>query len=251
MMNAPLSTDSESSVWRAWLALISVSFRRQARARQMLWVAVGLLLIAVAMVAIRTAQGGWGSVNSRYVYRYPSRTYAKLRATGEREPIDPSSLRIVTTNGRILDELASVSVAAPTHDAARSLISAITASARSALDRRSIYNFTRAIMFSLFVGFLLPIWCLSYATEPLGGERESRSLVWLLTRPIPRWSIYVGKYIALLPWALSFTIGGFAIMCLAAGPPGKELFPLYWPAIAAGTFAFTSLFHLISAAARR
>jgi len=217
----------------------------------MLWVSVGLLLIAVIMVAIRTAQGGWGSVNSRYVYRNASRTLTNLRSTAERGRVDPSSLRIVTTNGRVLDELSTVSLAAPSDDAARSLISAITACARSALDRRSIYNFTRAIMFSLFVGFLLPVWCLSYATEPLGGERESRSLVWLLTRPIPRWAIYVGKYIALLPWALSFTIGGFALMCLAAGSPGKELFPRYWPAIAGGTFAFTSLFHLFSAATRR
>jgi ABC-2 type transport system permease protein len=41
------------------------------------------------------------------------------------------------------------------------------------------------------------------------------------------------------------------LMCLAAGPPGKLAFSLYWPAIVAGTLAFTSLFHFLSAATRR
>lgn len=106
-------------------------------------------------------------------------------------------------------------------------------------------------MFSLFIGFLLPAWCLSFATEALGGEREARTLPWLLTRPLPRWSIFLGKYLAILPWALAFNVGGFWLMCRAAGPPGAEAFALYWPAILAGTLAFTAVFHLISAAFRR
>ena len=33
-----------------------------------------------------------------------------------------------------------------------------------------------------FFSFLVPIWSLSFATEALGGERESGSMIWLLTR---------------------------------------------------------------------
>src|SRR5207248_1983694 len=65
------------------------------------------------------------------------------------------------------------------------------------------------------------------------------------------WSIYFAKYIALLPWALSFTLGGLWLMCEAAGPPGRMSFSLYWPAVGLGTLAFTSLFHLFSAMTRR
>src|SRR5207249_4203974 len=114
---------------------------------------------------------------------------------------------------------------------------------QTTLDATPFTNFTRAIMFSLFLGCLLPIWSLSFATEALGGEREARSLVWLLTRPIPRWAIFLGKYVALLPWALAFNVGGFWLMCRVAGAPGRMAFQYYWPAIAAGTLAFTSLFH--------
>jgi hypothetical protein len=38
----------------------------------------------------------------------------------------------------------------------------------------------------VFLSFLLPLFSLSFATEALGSERESRSLVWLLSRPLPR-----------------------------------------------------------------
>src|SRR5207253_4853613 len=112
------------------------------------------------------------------------------------------------------------------------------------LERTRVYNFTRAMMFSLFIGFLLPVWSLSFATEALGGEREARTLPWLLTRPMPRWSIFLGKYVAILPWALGLNVGGFWLMCRAAGEPGAEAFPLYWPAIAAGRFAFPAGVHL-------
>jgi hypothetical protein len=50
---------------------------------------------------------------------------------------------------------------------------------------------------------------------------------------------------------LAFNLGGFWLMCWIAGAPGRTAFALYWPAIAAGTLAFTSLFHFFAAATRR
>jgi hypothetical protein len=111
--------------------------------------------------------------------------------------------------------------------------------------------FGRWVMFSLFVSFLLPLWCLSFATEAIGGEREARTLVWLTTRPLPRWSIYLAKFVGLLPWCVGLTVGGFAVICLAAGEPGRIAFRLFWPAVLMGTLAFVALFHFIAAVARR
>src|SRR5262249_31104387 len=98
---------------------------------------------------------------------------------------------------------------------------------------------------------LLPIWSLSFATEALGGERESRSLVWLLTRPMSRPAIYAAKFVALLPWTLGLNLGGFAVICLAAGAPGRLALQLYWPAVAGASLAFCAMFHLMSAIFRR
>lgn len=248
----PVSRPIPISPVRAWFALLGLSFRRQLRARQMLFVALGLLLIAVMMVGVRTTQIGWNKTNERFVYRPPPTGPRNVMQPfgAKPKPLDKTD-RVITTYGAAIDSVASVAALAPATPTTSSIITAVHGSMRGMLDNSGLHVFTRAIMFSLFLGFLLPVWCLSFATEPLGGERESRSLVWLLTRPMPRWSIFVGKYLALLPWALAFTVGGFGLMCLAAGEPGRMLFPRYWPAIAMGTLAFTSLFHLVSAAARR
>ena len=50
---------------------------------------------------------------------------------------------------------------------------------------------------------------------------------------------------------MAFGLGGFAAVCLAGGEIGREALARYWPAVAMGTVAFASLFHLIGAVFRR
>ena len=111
--------------------------------------------------------------------------------------------------------------------------------------------FAQRILFSLFLSFLLPLWSLSFATEAIGGEREARSLVWLLTRPLPRWAVYLAKFVGMLPWCLGFNLGGFALICLAAGEPGRWRLRLFWPGVVMGSLAFAALFHFFGATVRR
>ena len=112
-------------------------------------------------------------------------------------------------------------------------------------------NFSRWVILGAFLGFVLPLFTLSYATAAFGTERESRSLVWLMTRPIPRSGVYLAKFFGALPWCVLFGLGGFAALCLAGGEFGRKSFALYWPAAALGTVAFSALFHLIGAIFRR
>jgi ABC-2 type transport system permease protein len=98
---------------------------------------------------------------------------------------------------------------------------------------------------------MLPLFNLSFATEALGGERESNTLIWLLSRPLPRPAIYLAKFVALLPWTIGLNVGGFALLCLAGGELGRLAFRLYWPAVLAATLAFSSLFYLMGAVFRR
>jgi ABC-2 type transport system permease protein len=111
--------------------------------------------------------------------------------------------------------------------------------------------FSRRIGIGMFCGFLLPMWSLSFATEALGREREAQNLVWVLTRPLSRPAIYVAKWVALLPWCLGLNLGGFALLCTAAGETGRLALALYWPAVLAGTLAYCALFHLMGAWFRR
>jgi hypothetical protein len=54
-----------------------------------------------------------------------------------------------------------------------------------------------------------------------------------------------------LPWVLALNVGGFALICLAAGEPGRLAFRLFWPGVVAASLAFASLFYLMGALFRR
>jgi ABC-2 type transport system permease protein len=193
----------------------------------MVWVSLGLLALLAFLIGLNTRAGRW---NMTY-WRWPGRggapysewmeTLAKVRSAG---PWDPASLAVQQAVGGAWERIIAES---------------------------GFYVFSRWIVFSIFATFLLPIWSLSFATEGLGRERESGNLIWLLTRPLPRPAIYLAKFVAIMPWALGLCLGGFGVLCLAAGPPGRLAFALYWPAVLLGTLAFCALFHLLGAWLRR
>lgn len=214
----------QPSAWRAWCYLVYLSWQRQARARQMVWIALTLLVFSVTLVGFISAMG-----------RYSMARWRTPRGNG---PTLAQSLeRIERTRG-----------VAPGGAAGTELFLGV---ARSVVDQSEFLIFSRATIFGLFVSFLLPLWSLSFATESFGGEREARSLVWLLTRPLPRPAIYLAKFVALLPWSLGFNLAGFALLCAAAGRPGWQALGVYWPAVLWASLAFSALFLLVGATFRR
>jgi hypothetical protein len=68
---------------------------------------------------------------------------------------------------------------------------------------------------------------------------------------LPRPAIYLAKFVAVLPWALALNLGGFALICLAAGAPGRFALQMFWLPIIGATFAFCAVFHLMGALFRR
>jgi ABC-type transport system involved in multi-copper enzyme maturation permease subunit len=216
---------------RAWLYLVCLSWQRQARVRHMVWISLALLVLTTLAVAVQTLSVGWGLANR------PWRSQG--RWTG-------------LTYGEALDRTyASTAVMAPLGSpGAAGLNVGLMESAWAVLQRTDFIRFSNGI-FRIFVSFLLPLWSLSFGTEALGGDRESHNLFWLLTRPLPRPAIYLAKFVALLPWTLVLNLGGFALICAAAGRPGWQALQLFWPAVLCATLAFAALFHLIGAYFRR
>jgi ABC-type transport system involved in multi-copper enzyme maturation permease subunit len=218
---------ADSSRIRAWCYLVRLSWQRQARATQMVWIAIGLLAFAIFMVAIFTARDAWSMRYWRWPYR---RGLTYLQWTDEIQAL--LSIRDSSAGGQGLQ-------------------AALAASVRGIVYHSGFAIFSHWGVFLLFLSFLLPLFNLSFATEALGGERESNSLIWLLSRPLPRPAIYLAKFVALLPWTLGLNLGGFGLFCLAAGKPGWLAFQLYWPAVLAATLAFSALFYLMGAWFRR
>jgi ABC-2 type transport system permease protein len=218
----------ESSDLRAWLFLIWLSIKRQARARMMVWIALGLLGITAFIIFLNARADRFGMTHWRYPHRqgpYYFQFLAAMQSVQWNVPWDISTVGV---------------------------LQAATGSIRVTLSHGSgFYVFSTWVAFFVFATFLLPLWSLSFATEGLGREREARNLIWVLTRPLPRPAIYLAKYLAALPWCLALNVGGFGLLCWTAGPPGRLAFPVYWPAVFWATLAFCSLFHLMGALFRR
>jgi len=200
---------------KAWLFLVGFSFRRQARVKQMVGIAIGLLLICLLLVITFTASAGW----DRYEWR--------------------------------MDRIKPYTVEHVAGGMAHAAVEQSEYMDRIRQETMPLAVFSKWVVFLLFLGFLMPLFSLSFGTAALGQEREGRSIVWLLTRPLPRSSIYLAKLLGLLPWSLTLTVGGFGILCLAGGEPGRKAFFMYAPGIFAGTLAFSALFHLIGAMFQR
>jgi len=193
------------------LYLVTFSFWQMGRLKQMVRIAVGLLVLTCLVTALVTVRFGW------------DRTEQRLRR---------SHVRLL--------EFATGAVAAP-------VIESSPAVELMKKESRPLAVYSRWMVFFIFLGFLLPLWNLAFATSALGSDRENRSLIWLMTRPIPRWGIYLAKFFAVLPWCILLNLGGFALICLSGGKTGREAFGLYWPAVLGATLAFTAVFHLIAA----
>ena len=251
-----------SSSWRAWFYLVWFCVQHQARARQMVWISRSLLIATVVFVGLATLNGRWEMSHWRWLYVPPPETQgAPAAASPSRAPaIQPgprfgSEFRPARytwlTYGDTAKSLELLPRVLPGPSWAAALEDALAGAAQVSLKQSSFYVFSNWIVFSIFVGFLLPIWSLSFATDALGSEREGRSLIWLLTRPLPRPSIYLAKFVALLPWSVVRNLGGFGLVCLVAGAHGQQAFRLYWPAVLGATLAFCALFHLMGALFRR
>lgn len=232
----------QPSALTGFLALAGVAFRRQWRVRSLGWVALALVALMAAVVGVvSNTPAGWRlETQTRRVADFKNPDTV-VRMTYEYYGVERLS-NYQFLPGSPLDFGIRSAVFAPfraaTHD-------------RKYLDDWAFMNFSRWVVFSLYLGFLLPLFCLAFATAAVGGEREDRTLIWLTTRPLPRAAIYLAKFLGVLPWCAFAALAGFAAVCLPAGDLGERAFLLYWPAVLAGSVGFSALFTLIGAVVRR
>jgi ABC-type transport system involved in multi-copper enzyme maturation permease subunit len=250
-------TPQSPHVLRAWCYLVWLCFQRQARARQMIWIALGLLAVTAVLVTLATLDQRWSMSYWRWGwvsspgFSVDSDAKGGPGTTSARAPGPGNVHVVVQTYGQAAEGLQKLAASLPGPAPAVALEHALGSVAQVMVHDAGFYLFSRWVVFSWFVSFLLPIWSLSFATDALGSEREGRSLIWLLTRPLPRASIYLAKFVALLPLGLALNFGGFGLLCALGGPSGHQAFRLYWPAVLGSTLAFCSLFHLLGAIFRR
>lgn len=106
--------------------------------------------------------------------------------------------------------------------------------------------FSQEFVIVLFTAFVVPICALAYATTSIGGDREDRTLLFLLIRPIPRWLILSAKFLATLPLVMGLILISFWVYCRLAGEAGRIAFDAYLPAVVYMTLAYVAAFHLFA-----
>jgi ABC-2 type transport system permease protein len=113
----------------------------------------------------------------------------------------------------------------------------------------SFNGFSLFMMF-VFASFVVPICALAFGTASVGGDREDKTLVFVLVRPIPRALVLLAKFTATIPMVLGLVVGSYWLYCRTAGPVGLVAFPLYLPAMVYMTLAYVCLFHLFAVSFR-
>lgn len=232
---------AEPSARRAFVALVALTFRRHWRIRTLGWVTLGLLALMTAVVSIIThGPVGWRLEKQR-------RTVVDFK--------DPRGVRL--TVKEYSDERLTFYQMLPGPAPAFGVKAAVFAPLRAMtndeayLNDWAFLNYSRWVIFGMYLGFLLPLFTLAFASAALGGEREDRTLIWLMTRPLPRGAIYLAKFLGVLPWSIAVAFLGFTALCAAGGDLGVRAFTVYWPAVLVGALGFSALFHLIGALVRR
>lgn len=114
----------------------------------------------------------------------------------------------------------------------------------------SFDRFSSSFVIETYLSFVVPLCTLSFAAGSIGGEREDRTLLFILVRPLARWAILLAKVTATLPLALGVSCGGLFVFCQLAGEVGAAAWTDYVPALFLSTLAYVGLFHLFAVAFR-
>ena len=118
----------------------------------------------------------------------------------------------------------------------------------------SIERFIRAIIEPSFCRFFLPVIALTFGTAVIGDEREDKTLVYLSTRPLPRWGLFLAKVLGSVPVVLSIGLGTFLGICATASLVGElPLLKVAWalvPTVTFGVLAYLAFFSWLGAAFR-
>ena len=105
-------------------------------------------------------------------------------------------------------------------------------------------------LMQVYVSIVLPLCVLAFSAGSISGDREDRTLLFVLVRPLARPLVLLAKVAATVPLALGLAIGSFGLFCRLAGQVGAAAYADFLPAIILTTLAYVALFHVFAVAWR-
>jgi ABC-2 type transport system permease protein len=113
------------------------------------------------------------------------------------------------------------------------------------------------MIWAFFIRFSIPVLAVFYGTALVADEVEDKTITYLFTRPIPRGSVLVGKYLAYLVATSSVVLPSVVLVWLLIAPIGADLSESFVSLakdlgmLAAGLAAYGALFALGGARLKR
>jgi ABC-2 type transport system permease protein len=113
------------------------------------------------------------------------------------------------------------------------------------------------MFWGFFVRFAVPVLAVFYGTALIADEVEDKTITYLLTRPVPRASVLVGKYLAYLVCTVAVVLPAVIVMWLLVVPVHGSLSASFPDLLAdlgiiiAGLAAYGALFALVGATLKR
>lgn len=106
-------------------------------------------------------------------------------------------------------------------------------------------RFAEQVLVPIYIAFLMPVLAICYGASAVGGEREDRTLIYLLITPIPRPLVYLVKSLAMLILVAGWSGATLYVLCRCAGEPGRAALDIFLPASLLASAAYGSLFLLL------
>jgi ABC-2 type transport system permease protein len=113
-------------------------------------------------------------------------------------------------------------------------------------------GFVSMVCNNIIIGVLMPIMALVFGTAAFGGEVDEGTLIYLMVKPVPRWTLALSKYVIAVGATLSISIP--SILLVWALTPGAVAWraPLaYIVGAVVGSLIYCAIFVTLGITSRR
>ena len=122
----------------------------------------------------------------------------------------------------------------------------------NAEDLSDTIGFVSTVFSNIVIGILMPITALVFGTSAFGGEVEDGTLIYLMVKPLPRWTLALSKYVVAVVATIAVAIPSILLVWLLT--PGATPFrvPLsYIAGASVGALLYCAIFVTLGITSRR
>jgi ABC-2 type transport system permease protein len=113
-------------------------------------------------------------------------------------------------------------------------------------------GFVSVVCSNIIIGVLMPITALIFGTAAFGGEVDDGTLIYLMVKPAPRWTLALSKYVVAVAATLAISVPSILVVWAVAGGAVPIRAPIAYAAGAVvGAIVYCAVFVTLGITSRR